>query len=145
MHLTSDSFPPPNSGILEEEVDDFDNSATIKAKNFFHSCMDMSKQEWSNLVGRDAPFWEIHQAQGPLENTPKSAFLVIIFGHFLSEMAFKGHFRQTVPRPRTVTTIKKSRTRSVMPEAEPGVAVPCHFRKGGCKQEWTSPNRVHKW
>ena len=96
MHLTSDSFIPPNSGILEEEVDDFDNSATIKAKNFFHSCMDMSKQEWSNLVGRDAPFWEIHQAQGPLENTPKSAFLVIIFGHFLSEMAFKGHFRQTV-------------------------------------------------
>ena len=45
MHLTSASFIPPNSGILEEEVDDFDNSATIKAKNFFHSCMDMSKQE----------------------------------------------------------------------------------------------------
>ena len=33
------------SGILEEEINDFDNDATIKAKNFFHSCMDMSKQE----------------------------------------------------------------------------------------------------
>ena len=38
------------SGILEEEVDDFDNNATIKAKNFFHSCMDMSKQESTHFV-----------------------------------------------------------------------------------------------
>ena len=46
MHVESASLIPTLfSGILEEEVDDFDNNATIKAKNFFHSCMDMSKQD----------------------------------------------------------------------------------------------------
>ena len=31
------------SGVLEEDVDEYDNEATKKAKYFYHSCMDMRK------------------------------------------------------------------------------------------------------
>lgn len=37
-------------GVLEEEINSFDSKATIKAKNFYKSCIDLRKFQLENYI-----------------------------------------------------------------------------------------------
>lgn len=37
-------------GLLEESIDNKDNEATVKAKTFFKSCMDLRKYLWLTVA-----------------------------------------------------------------------------------------------